>query len=240
MLQGNEMKKILSVIIMMLAFMTGTNVVHAYIGVSFTSPSDEYQDPDANNNNIVGWSFTANQDLYAKRLAVYDTDRDIRPETSHFIGLWDSNGNLMASATASEGVTPRTGFYHWADISQTRLSAGQTYYVGAVMGKDYYTAYVPESLDYGYGAPTQYGNLNVYSGITYLADAYYYLSSGESVNQITFGSGSLTVGLNGADTIIGGFGANIDLVPSPIPPAFLLMGSGLIGMAAMMRKKSAV
>jgi hypothetical protein len=210
---------------------------HAAMGISFTSPSDEYQETGAT-GNIVGWSFTANTDLYATRLAVYDTDRDISPEPSHFIGLWNNAGALMASTTVTEtGVKPNGFGYHWANITQTRLTAGQTYYVGAVMGSDHYTAQVPNSI-FGYGDPTPFGNLQIYSGITYNADAFYYLANGENPNGITFGSASLTSGINGPDTIIGGLGANIDLTPTPIPAAAWLLGSGLLGLAGIRRKKN--
>jgi hypothetical protein len=214
----------------------GVNAAQAAIAISFDMKSDEYQDPNATNNNIVGWSFTANRDLYATRLAVYDTDRDITPESSHFIGLWNSTGSLLASTTIFESSNTRQGVYHWATIAQTTLKQGQTYYVGAVMGKDYYTAYVPESLGFGYGAPTAFGNLQVNSGITFNADAFYYLGNGESANQITFGSASRTTGLNGAETVIGGFGANIDVTPTPIPAAAWLLGSGLLGLIGLRRR----
>lgn len=217
------------------SLLAGAEGAHAAMAISFTTPSDYYQESGAT-GNIVGWSFTANTDLYATRLAVFDTDRDITPEQSHFIGLWNSNGNLLVSATVTENGAKPTGFgYHWANINQTILKAGQTYIVGAVMGSDYYTSQVPNSI-FGYGDPTPFGNLSINPNITYQADAFYYLANGENPSGITFGSASLTNGINGADTIIGGFGANMDVTPTPIPAAVYLLGSGLLGLAGIRRR----
>jgi hypothetical protein len=218
--------------------LAGAHSADAAIGISFDAHSDEYQDPNANNDNIVGWSFTANRDLYTTKLAVYDTDRDVNHEPSHFIGLWDSTGKLLQSATVQESGPRPTGFsYHWADIAKTQLNAGQTYIVGAIMGKDYYTSYVPESLGYGYGPPTAFGNLQVNADITYRADAFYDLTSADTTNQLTFGTASIGNGLNDPNTIIGGFGANIDVTPTPIPAAAWLLGSGLLGLVGIRRKQ---
>lgn len=207
----------------------GITPAAADIAISFTSASDEYHE-DGARGNIIGWSFMANTDLVVNKLAVYDTDRDVRPEPAHFIGLWKQDGSLIASVMATEAATPRIGMYHWASISPTLLRAGEIYTVGAVMGSDHYTAYVPESLGFGFGAPKPFGNLQVNPNITFLADAFYYLNDGESYNGIIFGSGSLTTGLNGQETIIGGFGANLDVAPVPIPGAVILFGSGLVGL----------
>lgn len=209
----------------------------ADIAISFTSASDEYHE-DGATGNIIGWSFIANTNLLVNKLAVYDTDRDVRPEPAHFIGLWKQDGTLIASVTATEAATPRIGMYHWASIAPTLLKAGETYVVGAVMGSDHYTAYVPESLGFGFGEPKPFGNLQVNPNITFLADAFYYLNAGESYNGLTFASGSLTTGLNGSDTIIGGFGANLDVAPVPVPGAVILFGSGLVGLFGLRNRFS--
>ncbi len=235
--RANQYKTALFGALLTATLLSGADAAHAAMGISFTTPSDYYQESGAT-GNIVGWSFTANRDLYATRLAVFDTDRDVKPEATHFIGLWNNSGALMASATVIEDGVKPTGFsYHFANIAKTTLKAGQTYYVGAVMGSDYYTAQVPNSI-YGYGDPTPFGNLQVNPNITYGSDAFYNLAtlangSLESPSQITFGSAS---GITPADTIIGGFGANIDIVPTPIPAAAWLLGSGLLGLVGIRRR----
>jgi len=218
------------------SLLSGAHSANAAQAITFSSASDYYQDPTATNNNIIGWSFTANQDLFTTRLAVFDTDRDINHEPSHFIGLWDNAGTLLQSATVTETGPRPIGFsYHWADIAQTTLKAGQTYTVGAIMGVDYYTAQVPNSI-FNYGDPTPFGNLQVNPGISYLTDAFYNLGVAESPNQLTFGSASIGNGLNDPNTIVGGFGANIDVTPTPIPAAAWLLGSGLLGLFGFKRK----
>jgi hypothetical protein len=221
----------------------GVSSAHAAQAITFTGASDYYQESGAT-GNIVGWSFTANQDLYTTKLAVFDTDRDVSPEQSHFIGLWQDNGfdaqgnklaaTLLRSATVFEtpGLKPSGFGYLWTDIASTTLKAGQTYIVGAVMGSDYYTAQVPESI-FGM-APTPFENLYVDPLITYGSDAFYNLATlanTTNTSQLIFGSASL------ADTIIGGFGANIDVVATPIPAAAYLLGSGLVGLAGLRRRK---
>ena len=225
------------------SLLSGAHSANAAQAITFSTASDYYQNSNATNNNIIGWSFTANQDLFATRLAVFDTDRDIAPELNHYIGLWDSAGSLLASATVTEtNVRPQGFAYHWADITQTTLKAGQTYTVGAIMGVDYYTAQVPNSI-FNYGDPTPFGNLQVNPGISYLADAFYDLATNpvtgtvtESTNQLTFGTASIGNGLTDPNTIVGGFGANINVTPTPIPAAAWLLGSGLLGLFGFKRK----
>jgi hypothetical protein len=230
----NTCKTVLFGALLAASLLGGVSSAHAAQAITFDTPSDMYQESGAT-GNIVGWSFTANSDLYATRLAVFDTDRDVAPEQSHFIGLWNSTGSLLASATVNEnGVRPNGFSYHWADIASTTLKAGQKYYVGAVMGSDYYTAQVPNSI-FG-NDPTPFTNLQVNTGISYNADAFYYLGTGENPNGITFGSASIGSGLNDPNTIIGGFGANIDVTPTPIPAAAWLLGSGLLGLVGIRRR----
>jgi hypothetical protein len=241
----NMYKNALFATLLTVTLLSGVNIANAAQAITFTSPSDYYQQTGAV-GNIVGWSFTANQDLYATRLAVFDTDRDISPEPNHFIGLWQDNGfdaqgyklaaTLLRSVTVVETGARPTGFaYHWANIDQATLKAGQTYIVGAVMGSDYYTAQIPDSI-FGYGDPTPFGNLQVNPLISYGSDAFYnlaYAANGvitESTNQLIFGSASVP------DNIIGGFGANLDVVATPIPAAAWLLGSGLLGLVGIRRR----
>jgi hypothetical protein len=61
-----------------------------------------------------------------------------------------------------------------------------------------------------------------------------YLTYGGAVYSDSF------IGMPGADPVpaaFGNFGANLDVTPTPIPAAAWLLGSGLMGLAGIRRRK---
>jgi len=88
----------------------------------------------------LGFSFTANQDL-----TVVGLDNWLGGEfpQDQLVGLWDDQGNLLASTAVSNGdATVGNGSWKFHSISGVSLVAGHTYVVGG-QGGAYYTGGVP-------------------------------------------------------------------------------------------------
>jgi hypothetical protein len=205
--------------------------VVCYAGVALASPAVDFTGTtvDSNNDNFsLGWSFTANQNLYVNSLGVYAAPdfttgerkfqtvlvNDVITEATHAVGIFDSNKNLIASTSVSN-TDSLNGFfrYHALDTRLT-LTSGSTYYIAAAMGADQYTWNTTGS---------SVNPLISYNGAFYA-----------SSNTLTFpaiADGTLTVAE-------GTFGPNMDVTPTPIPAAFWLLGSGL-GMIGAVRRKNA-
>jgi hypothetical protein len=216
----------------------GTNSAHAAYGIDFPVVPTILQEnggsvaTTADPYSVIGWSFTANRDLYLNRLGVYDSDKERRHTEVHYVGIWNAANTTapLASVTINEGLstnfTPESiqgAFFHFENLAAPLLlKAGETYHIGATL----------------YGGPTagfdMFASLNandlpviVNSNITYL----------NGVNGVTNGAGQLvfpgTVDTYAKYTI----GANMDVTPTPVPAAAWLLGSGLLGLVGIRRRK---
>jgi hypothetical protein len=212
-------KSMLCGAVLIAALATVSGDVHAALGVDFDPPTSNYLAPGT--NGIAGWSFTANRDLYVTALGIYDHEADRKFEGSHIISLWKSDGSLLASVSFTEPTYPHSeelvnGKYHMINVGAT-LQAGQTYVVAATMGTS-------DAFAFFDGASAASHNLQFNSNLTYGRAVY---------------SDTLT-GMPDFDTQseFGNFGANIDVTPTPIPAAAWLLGSGLLGLVGVGRRKS--
>ncbi len=80
----------------------------------------------------LGWSFTVNSGIDVTALGVFDDSQDGLAE-SHDVGIWDSTGTLLASATVSAGtVDPLDDQFRMVGITSVGLTAEDTYYIGAL------------------------------------------------------------------------------------------------------------
>ena len=167
-------------------------------------------------NVSVGFKFTANQNLVINALGFYDHNQD-GLTTSHDVGLFDINGNLLTSTTVQSGnVASLDGKFRYANISSFNLVSGQSYVLaGLAMAEDGYT----------------YGN----TGTTI---------QGLSVDP-AFSIGPLaSVFLYAPDLSFPTVHSGYDLYPMvnlkyeqpsavPLPAAFPLFGVGLAGLGAI-------
>jgi hypothetical protein len=162
---------------------------------------------DENNASwMLGYSFTANSAIQVIGLGIYDDNGSNGLNSAHDVGLWDSQGNLLASATVPAGTagTLITNFM-FASISPLQLTAGQTYTVGAEVTVAQGDNWVAD--------PT---NFDVAPDITYLSREYD-TYSGTLIEPTFAGSNS-----------IGYFGGNIEFAsavpePSSIAPLALVL-----------------
>ena len=107
----------------------GSTLSAATIAINFNDTTGETL---GNPPWSLGWSFVTNQAIEVTDLGVFDDSQDGLAE-SHDVGLWDSNGVLLASATVGSGTSASlVDKFRMVSIPGVQLSAGQTYYIGGV------------------------------------------------------------------------------------------------------------
>jgi hypothetical protein len=222
-----------------IALISGPESAQAQMAVSFDTQvplADLIQSP----NTITGWSFTANRDLYVTKLGLWDFEKDTTTETNHFVGLWDNTGNLLTSVAFTEAAhkaDPSNPFHFYDLATSYKLEAGKTYIVGANMVNDFYIQHDPSDSN-----TVPIPNLHFSSDISYQSDKNFdltTLATGQNYYNTSFIFTSLTNGPGGVNdpNTVYSLGANFDAVPTPIPAAAWLLGSGLLGLVGIRRKQ---
>jgi hypothetical protein len=78
----------------------------------------------------VGFEFTANSTFTIDSLGYFDANQN-GLQDSHDIGIFDTSGTLLTSATVLSGTASSLdGKFRYANISSFTLNAGQTYRIG--------------------------------------------------------------------------------------------------------------
>ena len=104
-----------------------TGLVHADSALYSALPAAN----DPNNGVTIGMEFTPVADIQVTQLGVFDGGSDgAGLQTSHEVGLWQSDGTPVAMTTITAGSTLTSGFRYEA-ITPVILTAGQTYVLGA-------------------------------------------------------------------------------------------------------------
>ncbi len=164
-------------------------------------------------DETIGWTFSTTGNIVVTALGWNVGNGS---NSDHQVGIWDSVGTLLGSATITAG-TPTDGIWRFTGVSPISLAAGQ-YFIG---GRD--------TADDGDGYVSGVDDLALASGLTYIGSAVSREGSGfafpNRVNTITTG---------------GRFGANFQfsagVVPEPESWAMLIAGFGLVGAAARRRR----
>jgi hypothetical protein len=152
-------------------------------------------------------------------LSFFDAGADGLSE-SHDVGLWDSSGNLLASATVPSGTLASldtNGLFRVVNISSVFLAQGTSYRVGAV--------FVAGSGD------TQAANLigvSTPTELQYIGGAF--INNG--VASLTFPNSNIALGLPG-----GSFEFAAVAVPEPATVAMLILLTGT-GTAVWYRRRN--
>ena len=88
--------------------------------------------------NTYGWAFSVGaNNLQVTGLGIWDQGQD-GLNGSHVVGIWNSDGNLVSSATVSAGTAaPLSGEFRIQSLSTPFiLSAGSSYTIGALFQGD--------------------------------------------------------------------------------------------------------
>jgi hypothetical protein len=89
---------------------------------------------------VIGWSFTANTDLHANALGMWDEGADGFAHVAE-VGLWAADGTLLSSAMVGSASALNGGF-RFTSITPVSLTGGNTYIVaGLLRAPDYYRAF---------------------------------------------------------------------------------------------------
>lgn len=172
----------------------------------------------ANGPFTLGWSFTVTSTITVDELAVYHVNGAALLE-SHDVGIWE-NGNLLVSATVPLGPCDneldQLNHQEWCSVAAgaTVLRAGHTYTIGAT-----WNSFLDPMI-----FENTVGNINGL-GVVYLQNAYI--------------AGGFQDPINTTGDMHTYFGPNFEYVgtTTPEPGTMIMFGTGVIGLAGVIRRK---
>lgn len=170
----------------------------------------------------IGWSFTVSSAITVSNLAVFQ-DNGVGLLESHDVGIWDSLGNLIVSATvipADPCIADQLGFQDWCIVGVNAKLGPGTYTIGAVYNNLLDPLIFPGTL-----AGEGIANVNG-PGVTLIQNEY-------------IAGGALMDPINTTGDTMSYFGPNFTYGTStvPEPGTLVLLGSGLIGAVGLVRRK---
>lgn len=87
-------------------------------------------------STVVGWTFTAEQNIDVTALGAWDFGSDGFLGGSTAVGLWDIGGSLLASTSVLSSNPISANGFRYRNISGISLSAGSDYVVASIAGTD--------------------------------------------------------------------------------------------------------
>ncbi|OYT18319.1 MAG: hypothetical protein CCU26_17395 [Nitrospira sp. UW-LDO-01] len=163
----------------------------------------------------LGWKFSVTAPTSVEALGVYDSFQDGLAGTAQ-VGLWlASGGTPLVQTTIAAGTDAALdGYFRFAPVSSTALTPGIEYIVGAHLDGD---------------ATSLFGGNGIVDPRVSVID----------VRYSSFGSGfgfpdQTDLGTDGAAFL----GGNFQLTSVPLPAAAWLFGSGVIGLAGLVRRRN--
>lgn len=160
----------------------------------------------------LGWEFQTVNAVKVTHLGFYDSGQD-GLAGQYPLGLWNSAGTLLASATVSSGTSdPLVGKFRMVDISDVLLDAGQNFRVGALF-------------------TTVDDTLLVFSVAGFVTDPNILFVSANSSAQ----GPTLSDPFSQMIGTLGHFGPNIQLANVPEASSLALMVAGVVALALRAR-----
>lgn len=165
----------------------------------------------------VGWKFTVSNPALVESLGVYDSGQDGLAGSAQ-VGLWLATGGdpLVQTTVPSGTAATLDGHFRFAPISPTLLTPGTEYIVGSYLSGELATAL--------------FGGNGIVDPRVNVIDVRY---SGNAA----FSFPGLTDPGTAGVAFLGG---NFQLTPVPLPAAAWLFGSGVAGLAAWARRRTAI
>jgi len=156
----------------------------------------------------IGTSFivASTSPLSVYQLGIYDYNLS----GPHTVGLWDSVGHLLVSATIPTAANTVDGF-KWVDIPSVVLSPSGQYTVGA---------YYPNTSEWFVDSATISPLFHVIAGV---------------YHDDTAGQAGLYWPTDGYNQS-GFFSANLSAAPVPEPATVFLLGMGILGLAGFRKR----
>jgi hypothetical protein len=166
----------------------------------------------------LGWSITMKDDLHLFALCLFDDSQNGLAE-SHDVGIWDSNGSLLASTTIQSGtVDPLDSQFRVVPVSPITFLAGQTYYIGALFLDGTDNLIFPDGTIVNFATAPE---------MTFDANQY-------------VAGGTLSFPFNSVGTAPGYFGPNFEFIPvnTPEPASLVLFVTGSFGIGLASWRKA--
>jgi hypothetical protein len=162
----------------------------------------------------LGFQFATNQAIAVTDLGVFDSEQNGLTDP-HDIGIWDSGGSLLASATVSSGtIDPLTNQFRYVPIVPVLLAGGQDYRIGA-----FYTGPADMVVLLASGFATD-------PVVTFVGARF--ASSGTLSDPTTPAGPNLNPGY---------FGPNFQFAAVPEPGTPALTGLGMLGLGVWLRRR---
>lgn len=216
-----KIKNLLVTALIAAAVVTGATAAHAELAVNFTNYADTFTKVSTGSDiNLVGWRFSAQQNLNVYGLGIFYLDNQI----AHTVGLYKATGEQLATATIGSGQGTIQGFFRTVSINNVTLNKDQEYILAATVGDGTYTADTTGT----FGGTNTFTNLQ-FNNVTFLNDVFDSLNTNLPGTWSSLESGAATYGT---------FGPNMSANAVPEPGTVVLVGAGLLGLVALRRKQT--